>query len=150
MNITLCAMRPAILLKSIFSSGLQLLPATCRVLLLRPAAGTVLLVAGGLLIVHSTQPDGTSLQGTLIELITVFQSIPAEELANKITDILLSGWLSLTLLSVALEAISQFTRPRAVCYAITGYRSASGSSGVIIEGRPYPVRASADHTERPQ
>lgn len=148
MNQTLCATRYSVLFKAVMTVGLRFLSIAFRVLLLRPAAGIVLLMAG-LLIAHSTQFNGVNLQGMLVELINQLQAIPAEKLANKITDILLSCWLSLTLLSVALEAICQFIGyTPAARYASTQYRSASGSSGVIIEGLFYPLRRVTDDTER--
>ncbi|HCI9483977.1 hypothetical protein [Raoultella ornithinolytica] len=138
MNLTLYATSYSVLFKAVMTAGLRFLSIAFRVLLLRPAAGIVLMMAG-LLIAHSTQSNGVNLQGTLVELINQLQAIPAEKLANKITSILLSWWLSLTLLSVALEAICQFTAAPATRFASTYYRSASGSSCVIIEGRSYPL-----------
>jgi hypothetical protein len=136
MNLTLCATRYSVLFKAVMSAGLRFLSIALRVLLLRPAAGIVLMLAG-LLIAYSTQSNDVNLQDTLVELINQLQVMPAEKLANRLTDILLSWWLSLTLLSVALEVMCQFTAAPVTRYASTHYRSASGSSCVIIEGRSY-------------
>ncbi|MFS6933726.1 hypothetical protein [Klebsiella oxytoca] len=146
------------------TAGLRFLRFTFRILLLWPAVGVALLAAGVLLVVQINQPEGKGglhvLEKTIAvginELLIVASDpevAPASEIARSVVDSLKKSWLLLVILSVVLEVLCWFaglTSSRNERYAVACYRTGSGASGVIIDGRFYHRQESNDRMEEPQ